>query len=306
MTASPDTVAPPILVADALTRRYGRKTALDGVSLSLPKTGVLALLGPNGAGKTTFVQTALGLTRPSSGSLTVFGGPPGARTAKTRIGVMMQDTDLAHTLTGLELLELFASYYPNPAKLDALIERCALKDFVKRRYGQLSGGQKRRIQFALALVGQPELLFLDEPTTGLDTEARRALWAVVRDVAASGTLVVLTTHYLEEADALADRVVVLKEGRVIADDTADGLRTRMGGAIINCVTSLEDTALNALPGLIAVSRSGRKLRLQVSEAIPALKALFELDPDLSDLGVAQPTLEDAFDALTGHPQTEGA
>jgi ABC-2 type transport system ATP-binding protein len=305
MTVSAD-IAPPILEATSLTRRYGRKTALDGLDLSLSESGVLALLGPNGAGKTTFVQTALGLIRPSSGSLTVFGAQPGDRSIKARIGVMMQDTDLAHTLTGRELLELFASYYPNPANLDALIERCALKDFVRQRYGKLSGGQKRRIQFALALVGQPDLLFLDEPTTGLDTEARRALWAVVRDVAASGTLVVLTTHYLEEADALADRVVVLKDGQIIADDTADGLRTRMGGAIIECVTPLNDDALKALPGLIALSRSGRKLRLQVSEAIPALKALFELDPGLSDLGVAQPTLEDAFDALTGQPQTEGA
>ncbi|WP_440958194.1 ABC transporter ATP-binding protein [Oceanicaulis sp. LC35] len=305
MTVPADT-APPILEAASLTRRYGRKTALNGLDLTLSDTGVLALLGPNGAGKTTFVQTALGLVRPSSGSLKVFGARPGDRTIKTRIGVMMQDTDLAHTLTGRELLELFASYYPNPANLDALIERCALKDFIKRRYGQLSGGQKRRIQFALALVGQPELLFLDEPTTGLDTEARRALWAVVREVAARGTLVVLTTHYLEEADALADRVVVLKDGQVIADNTADGLRTRMGGAIIDCVSALEDDALQALPGLIAISRSGRKLRLQVSEAVPALKALFHLDPALSDLAVSQPTLEDAFEALTGQPQTEGA
>ena len=305
MTVSDD-LAPPILMADALTRRYGRKTALDGLELSLSEPGVLALLGPNGAGKTTFVQTALGLTRPSSGRLSVFGARPGDRAIRTRIGVMMQDTDLAHTLTGRELLELFASYYPDPADLDALIERCALGGFIRQRYGKLSGGQKRRIQFALALVGQPDLLFLDEPTTGLDTEARRALWAIVRDVAASGALVILTTHYLEEADALADRVVVLKDGRVIADDTADGLRTRMGGAIIECVTALDDDALNALPGLIALSRSGRKLRLQVSNAIPALKALFELDPELSDLGVAQPTLEDAFEALTGQPQTEGA
>jgi len=305
MTVSDD-LAPPILKADALTRRYGRKTALDGLELSLSEPGVLALLGPNGAGKTTFVQTALGLTRPSSGRLSVFGARPGDRAIRTRIGVMMQDTDLAHTLTGRELLELFASYYPDPADLDALIERCALGGFIRQRYGKLSGGQKRRIQFALALVGQPDLLFLDEPTTGLDTEARRALWAIVRDVAASGTLVILTTHYLEEADALADRVVVLKDGRVIADDTADGLRTRMGGAIIECVTALDDDALNALPGLIALSRSGRKLRLQVNNAVPALKALFELDPELSDLGVAQPTLEDAFEALTGQPQTEGA
>lgn len=305
MTASPDT-ASPILQATALTRRYGRKSALDGLDLTLAEPGVVALLGPNGAGKTTFVQSALGLVRPSSGRLSVFGAQPGDKRIKTRIGVMMQDTDLAHMLTGQELLELFASYYPDPANLDALIERCALGPFITRRYGQLSGGQKRRIQFALALVGQPDLLFLDEPTTGLDTEARRALWAVVRDVAANGALVVLTTHYLEEADALADRVLVLKDGRIIADDTADRLRARLGGAIIDCVSALSDDALSALPGLITISRSGRKLRLQVSDAVPALKALFRLDPDLSDLGVAQPTLEDAFDALTTQTRHEGA
>ena len=155
-------------------------------------------------------------------------------------------------------------------------------------------------------MGQPDLLFLDEPTTGLDTEARRALWAVVRDVAANGTLVVLTTHYLEEADALADRVIVLKDGQVIADDTADGLRTRMGGAVIDCVTGLTDDALRSIEGLISLNRSGRKVRLQVSEAVPALKSLFELDPDLSDLGVAQPTLEDAFGALTRPSESQGA
>lgn len=304
MTSSSDIA--PVLQASALTRRYGRKTALDAVDMSVSGAGVLALLGPNGAGKTTFVQTALGLVRPSSGALHVFGAKPGDHAIKTRIGVMMQDTDLAHTLTGRELLGLFASYYPNPANLDALIERCALTDFIKRRYGQLSGGQKRRIQFALSLVGQPDLLFLDEPTTGLDIEARRALWAIVRDVAAQGTLVVLTTHYLEEADALADRVVVLQSGRIIADDTADGLRTRMGGAVISCVTSLSDEALNALPGLIAMTRSGRKVRLQVSESVAFLKALLNADPALSDLSVAQPTLEDAFEALTGQSEPEGA
>ena len=304
MTSSSDIA--PVLQASALTRRYGRKTALHAVDMSVSGAGVLALLGPNGAGKTTFVQTALGLVRPSSGALHVFGAKPGDHAIKTRIGVMMQDTDLAHTLTGRELLELFASYYPDPANLDALIERCALTDFIKRRYGQLSGGQKRRIQFALSLVGQPDLLFLDEPTTGLDIEARRALWAVVRDVAAQGTLVVLTTHYLEEADALADRVVVLQSGRIIADDTADGLRTRMGGAVISCVTSLSDEALNALPGLIAMTRSGRKVRLQVTESVAFLKALLNADPALSDLSVAQPTLEDAFEALTGQSEPEGA
>ena len=201
--------SPASVQAQGLTKRYGRKTALAGVDLTVSGPGVLALLGPNGAGKTTFVQAALGLTPPSSGTLRVFGGQPGAMANRRRIGVMMQDADLPDTLTGRELLTLFASYYPHPEPIDALIERCALGAFAKRAYGKLSGGQKRRVQFALALVGKPDLLFLDEPTTGLDGEARRALWAIVRDTAARGARGILTTHYLEEADALADRVAVM-------------------------------------------------------------------------------------------------
>lgn len=296
----------PALKAEGLTKRYGRKTALDGVTLSLDGAGVVALLGPNGAGKTTFVQAALGLTKPSSGQLKVFGGSAGSKTNRIRTGVMMQDTDLPDTLTGRELLALFASYYPAPENLDTLIDRCALTPFVDRRYGQLSGGQKRRIQFALSLIGQPDLLFLDEPTTGLDGEARRALWAIVRETADQGALVVLTTHYLEEADALADRVAVLQAGKLIANDTAAALRQQVGGSLVQFETRLDNATLATLNTVRRVRWSGRRAEVLVNDPVAFLKALFIADPDPSDLTVRQPTLDEAFDALTGPTHSQGA
>ncbi len=286
-----------MIEATNLTKRYGPKRALDGVSLSVEGPGVLALLGPNGAGKTSFVNAALGLIAPSKGTLRILGGKPGSRPVRQRIGVMMQDADLPERLTARELIGLFSSYYPAPLTTQALIERCDLKTIVDARYGRLSGGQKRRVQFALALVGQPDLLFLDEPTTGLDAEARRGLWAQVRALADSGSRVVLTTHYLEEADALADRVAVVHQGRIIADDTAHALRARVGGSVIRCATRLSLPELERLPDVRQARMSGRLAELIAGSAVAPLKDLFELDPDLSDLTVRPPSLEEAFDAL---------
>ena len=288
----------PIIHAEGLVRRYGSTTALDGVDLTVEGSGVLALLGPNGAGKTTFVNAALGLTPPSRGSLRVLGARPGARATRLRTGVMMQDAELADLLTGREQIALFASYYPNPRGVDETIAICGLEGFADTRYAKLSGGQKRRVQFALALVGRPALLFLDEPTTGLDAEARRALWAIVRAAAEDGARVVLTTHYLEEADALADRVVVLRQGQVIADDSAAKLREQVGGSLVRCATGLALDRLEALPGVRRARRSGRFAELVTADAVASLKALFQADDGLGDLTVRQPTLEEAFDALT--------
>jgi ABC-2 type transport system ATP-binding protein len=288
----------PMIQAVDLTRKFGAQTALDAVDLSVDGPGVLALLGPNGAGKTTFVNAALGLVRPSGGLLTVFGALPGSKTARTRIGVMMQDAELPDLLTAREQIGLFASYYPAPRAVDEVIALCELTAFADKRYAKLSGGQKRRVQFALALVGAPELLFLDEPTTGLDAEARRGLWTIVRSAAENGARVVLTTHYLEEADALADRVAVLKAGRIIADDTAANLREQVGGSLIRCATVLSEPQLNALPAVRRARRTGRYGELVTADAVATLKALFAADPQLEDLNVRQPTLEEAFDALT--------
>jgi ABC-2 type transport system ATP-binding protein len=299
---TPDMTAA-IIEASGLTKTFGRTRALDGLNLSITGAGVLALLGPNGAGKTSFVNAALGLIRPSHGELRLFGAKPGSRPVRQRIGVMMQDADLPDRLTARELIGLFASYYPSPLAVERVIERCALSTFADARYGRLSGGQKRRVQFALALIGGPDLIFLDEPTTGLDTEARRGLWEIVREAADEGARVILTTHYLEEADALADRVAVIHQGRLIADDDAAALRTKVGGSLIRCATNLTVEQLDRLPQVREARRSGRFAELIAADAVAPLKALFELDDKVTDLTVRTPSLEEAFDALIA-PQEE--
>ena len=296
-------LSPPMIEADGLVRRYGRTTALDGLSLTVSGGGVLALLGPNGAGKTSFVSACLGLTRPSAGRLRVLGERPGSRAARRQIGAMLQEAELADLLTAREQIGLFASYYPDPRRVGDVIALCGLDGFADARYGRLSGGQKRRVQFALALVGRPRLIFLDEPTTGLDAEARRGLWAIVRQAAAEGAQIVLTTHYLEEADALADRVAVMHHGRLIADAAASALRARVGGSLIRCVTMVEDKALAALPAVRSVRRSGRYAEIASADAVATLQALFALDPSVSELAVRQPGPEDAFDILTRDAET---
>lgn len=292
-----------IIEASGLIKTYGRTRALDGLTLSITGAGVLALLGPNGAGKTSFVNAALGLIRPTKGELRLFGAKPGSRPVRQRIGVMMQDADLPDRLTARELIGLFASYYPHPHPVEVIIERCDLGAFADARYGRLSGGQKRRVQFALALIGDPELIFLDEPTTGLDTDARRGLWEIVRGAADQGAQVILTTHYLEEADALADRVAVIHQGRIIADDDAAALRAKVGGSVIRCATPMPLDQLKALPQVRQARRSGRFAELVAADAVAPLKALFDLDATVTDLTVHTPSLEDAFDALIA-PQEE--
>ena len=186
-----------------------------------------------------------------------------------------------------------------------MIEEADIGAFADTRYKKLSGGQKRRVQFAVALVGRPRLLFLDEPTTGLDADARRAVWDNVRALAARGTTIILTTHYLEEADAPADRIVVLSQGRVIADDSAANIRARTGGAIIRCRTSLTADAAAALPGVRGVDTHGRLVTLSCEHAPTTLRPLLAADPDVDDLEVLKPTLEQAFTALS-NASTEAA
>ena len=204
-----------------------------------------------------------------------MGVKPGDNAARARTGVMMQDAELPDLLTAREQIALFASYYPDPRGVEETIELAGLSGFPDARYAKLSGGQKRRVQFALALVGRPDLVFLDEPTTGLDAEARRGLWAIVRQAAEAGARVVLTTHYLEEADALADDVAVMKAGRVIARGTAAELRDQVGGSVIRCRTTLDEGALFALPGRAAASSiSGRYAELIAADATGSSQACF--------------------------------
>ena len=285
------------LKISALNKTYKDVCALKSVSLDI-KPGVTALLGQNGAGKTTLIKCALGLEAPDSGSVRVFGEAPAKRTARERIGVMLQDTELPDLLTGRELIELFASYYTRPISTDAVVELAHIENFADKRYGGLSGGQKRRIQFALAIVGNPDLVFLDEPTTGLDTDARKGLWEVVRSFASAGRSIILCTHYLEEADALADRVVILAAGEVIADARAEELRNSIAGALIRCQTNLDAADIKSLPACEGVTLADRVAEIRTSNAATTLRAMLQRDADVQNLTVANPKLEDIFEGLT--------
>lgn len=287
-----------ILDANDLEKSYGKVHALKGLAFSIDEPGVIAILGQNGAGKTTLIHCALGLEKVTNGSLTTMGYQPGHVLAKQKTGVMLQDTDLPDLLTVREHITLFASYYPEAFEADQLISLCHLQDIAERRYKKLSGGQKRRVQFALAIVGNPQLVFLDEPTTGLDIEARRNLWKVIRDFAAQGKTIVLTTHYLEEADALADRIIVMNAGKVVADAKPDDIHKQFTGSMIRCQTRLSETELSSIPGVSGMVTAGRFSELRSQDVNSTLLGLLAADPDLSDLTVYQPKLEDIFTQLS--------
>lgn len=202
-----------------VTKRYDETVALNGIDLSIKPGELVALLGANGAGKTTAVRILLGLAAPTSGEARVFGANPREARGRTRAGAMLQIARVPETLRVREHIDLFSSYYPNPMPIAEVIEAAGLQGLERRKYGQLSGGQQKRTLFALAICGNPDLLVLDEPTTGLDVEARRAMWKQIRAFIARGRSVLLTTHYLAEAEALADRVVVIHKGSVVAEGT---------------------------------------------------------------------------------------
>lgn len=291
------THSPAPLQTDGLRKSYGAVTALNDISLRI-EPGVTAILGQNGAGKTTLIKCALGLENPNQGTVSIFGSSPRKRAAREHIGVMLQDTELPDLLTGRELLALFASYYTTPMTSEAVIALAQIGNFVDTRYRKLSGGQKRRVQFALAIVGNPDLVFLDEPTTGLDTDARKVLWDVVRDFVKAGRSIVLTTHYLEEADALADRILVLANGAIIADGSADDIRKTATGALIRCQTQLDLSEIEALPACTGAGLAGRFTEIRTRDTLLTLRALLAKDGHLADLTISKPRLEDIFEALT--------
>ena len=209
-----------------VTKRYGEIEALRGIDLEIGRGEILALLGPNGAGKTTAVRILLGLLRPTSGRAAIFGHTPESMDAKLRRGAMLQVAKVPETLKVREHIELFASYYRDPLPLAETIQAAGLNGVENRLFGDLSGGQKQRALFALAICGNPDLLFLDEPTVGLDVESRRTLWAHIRAFAARGGSVLLSTHYLDEADALAHRVAVINQGRIVAEGAPAEIKAR--------------------------------------------------------------------------------
>ena len=281
-----------------VTKRYGAVTALDSLTLGLEPGRVTALLGPNGAGKTTAVKVLLGLTRPTSGSATLFGRDPGSPEARRRTGVMLQISKVPETLRVREHVHLFCSYYPSPMTVEDALAAAGLTSVANRKYGELSGGQRQRVQFALAICGNPDLLFLDEPTVGLDVESRRGFWQEVRRLAARGRSIVLTTHYLEEADALADRVVMMNKGVVVADGAPHEVKALAASRRIRCVTSLESGRLAALPGVQSLRSDGAAVELLTNDAEHVTRQLLLADPMLTGLEVTGAGLEEAFLTLT--------
>ncbi len=281
-----------------VTKRYGTVTALDGVDVALQPGETLALLGPNGAGKTTAIRALLGIIAPDSGSAMLFGKSPRAAANRTRVGAMLQVSGVPATLTVSEHVRLFSSYYPHPLPLDETLAIAGLRGLEKRLYGQLSGGQKQRVAFALAICGDPDALVLDEPTTALDVESRLALWAQIRSYVARGRSVLLTTHDLAEADALADRIVVLFGGKIVAEGSAGEIKSRAGGSVVRCTSGLDDARLRAIAGIDTIARADGVVRLTTHDADAVVRALYVTDPTFTLLDVAQTPLEEAFLALT--------
>lgn len=293
------TSAPPAqAVLRAVHKTYGAQRALNGVDLSLARGQLLALLGPNGAGKSTVIALLLGLIRADAGTVELFGADPQTLAPRRRIGVMLQSGALPETLRVGELLRMTANYYPRPRALAECAELAGVGDVLKRPYGKLSGGQQRRAQFALALCGRPELLFLDEPTVGMDIAARERLWATMRTLVGEGCAILLTTHYLEEAEALADRVVVLARGRVLAEGSVEAMRARSERTRIRCRSALSAETLRTWPGVQACGLEAGLLTLTVREPEPVLRRLLAEDATLSALEVRRAGLSEAFTELT--------
>jgi ABC-type multidrug transport system ATPase subunit/peptidoglycan/LPS O-acetylase OafA/YrhL len=282
----------------AVSKRYGPNVALDGLSLAVRPGELLAVLGPNGAGKSTAIGLWLGTLEPDAGVVRVLGGSPFDATNRLGVGVMLQEVALAPMLTTREHLTLTASYYRDPLALAEALALTGTEPLAERRYGTLSAGQKRQVQFALAVCGRPRLLFLDEPTVGLDVAAREAMWRAIRELRTAGCSIVLTTHYLEEAEALADRAVVLARGRSIAEGSVDELRALVSRRRIRCASRLEVDAIRRWPGVVDAVREANVVQVTASDAETVVRQLLAADSSLSQLEVQPASLAEAFTTLT--------
>ena len=301
-----------------LKKSYGDFDAVKGIDLEIPTGEVFAILGPNGAGKTTTVEILEGYRDRTAGEVQVLGVDPAAptRTWREQIGIVLQESEPNTLLSVRETLEMFAGYYSSPRGVEETIELVGLSEKADTRAGRLSGGQKRRLDVGLALIGDPDLIFLDEPTTGLDPRSRNQVWNVVRALVADGTTVLLTTQYLDEADQLADRIAVIDHGKVIAEGTSSELKASVGAGALHVRVAEPEQAEQAEQMLVAalgdeVSRESDGISLSARADDPSLVAslltqLNDSGVEVTEFSLGQPSLDEVFLALTGHPAEDDA
>ncbi|HLU63670.1 MAG TPA: ABC transporter ATP-binding protein [Protaetiibacter sp.] len=280
-----------------VTHRYGDHLALDGVDLEIGDAELVGLLGPNGAGKTTLLSLLQGLRRPSAGTVQLFGGDPRDTASRIRLGSTPQETALPPTLRVGEVIDFVGGHYRERVATAELAEEFGLTELLRRQTGALSGGQRRRLSVALAFVGRPRLVLLDEPTTGLDVDGRHALWQAIRRQHEAGATIVVTSHYLEEIEALAERVVVIANGRIVADDHLAAVLTRVGDRWVRLVTP-QPERIGALPGVAAVLPDETGLALSVHDSDAFVRELVTSGIPFSELQIRGASLEEAFLALT--------
>jgi len=297
---APAAARPTAVRFDRVSRRYGATTALNGVDLEIAPGETVALLGPNGAGKSTAIGLMLGLLDPSEGRVRVLDEEPHAAVRSGAIGAMLQESGLPIFARVGELIELVRRLSPRPMPLDEVLARAGLTRLADRATESLSGGETQRVRFAMAIAGDPDLLFLDEPTVAMDVETRRAFWADMRSFAAEGRTILFATHYLEEADQVADRIVVLDHGRIVADGTAASIKSASSRRRVRFRSSAADRALfEALPGASAVEVAGNRVDIVSADSDATARALLRSDVEVHDLEITGPDLEAAFLALTG-------
>ncbi|GIJ51927.1 ABC transporter ATP-binding protein [Virgisporangium aliadipatigenens] len=289
-----------------LRKRYGDVRAVDGVDLTVAPGEVVALLGPNGAGKSTTVDMILGLTRPDEGTARVFGRSPEEAIRSGAIGAMLQSGALRDNATVAETVGIMAALHGRPGRTRAVLEQVGLTDIANTRTNKLSGGQKQRVRFALALVSEPDLLILDEPTVAMDVSIRRDFWRAMRDYTSAGRTVIFATHYLEEAESYADRVVLMRSGRVVADGTVAQVRAAASGRTLRAVVPGVGTdELERLPGVTGADVRAGRVVLSCADSDATVRALLSRYPDAADIEITAVNLEDAFLTLTAEPALAG-
>ncbi|PEB81089.1 ABC transporter ATP-binding protein [Bacillus nitratireducens] len=295
-----------IIEVNGVSKTFKHKKAVNNVSFHVNKGQIVALLGPNGAGKTTTISMMLGLKDPTEGNISIFGKSPKHREVRNSLGAMLQEVSVIDSITVEEAIELFRSYYTNSVEKETLLQLSNLEPERKQRCEKLSGGQKRRLNFALALAGNPDLLFLDEPTVGMDITSRKTFWETIRKLASEGKTIILTTHYLEEADALADRILLFANGKIIADGTPDEMKAAISRKTISFYSKekIPKSLLKELPHVTEVQSNEGRFTLTTKDTDATLQAIYQRNLPVTDVSVERGSLDEAFEQFVAN-QKEG-